>query len=316
MPRGVHGWRWLCLVLLLGGLPTQPAGAAEKDLVLELGENKLILGAPLLAGMTRSPEEESGYCPAWFNGTFAERRAAVGVFVLDRKEWSINEPDQVMNVMLATYQDPELEGDPAFHWSESTSVKGTYGHATFGTVARAKWPTDKAAKHEFFVLCGILESKAFCVQFLVEPAIPEAERAALRDRILKNIKAECPVRNYKWTKAEAKARWKQVAPNPDVHASLKRTIRTKHFIVFSTASAGKLFAKKMEENYKAIQKAMPFDEVKERRLMPVFLFKSDLEYRAFYRKQFKEDGSGTAGVAYDDFYASYYNSPNDPVHMH
>lgn len=189
-PRRIHGWRWLCLLLLLGGLPTQPAQTAEKDLVLELGENKLILGAPLLAGMLRSPEEESPESPAWFNGTYEGQRAAVGVLVLDRKEWTINEPDQVMNVMLAAYQDPELEGDPAFHWSESETVPGKYGHASFGTLARAMLPTDEGAKQEFFLFCGILETHAYCVQFLVESAIPEAKRAALRDRIIKNIKAE------------------------------------------------------------------------------------------------------------------------------
>jgi hypothetical protein len=309
-------WHLLGLVLLLGAMPATSARASEKDLVLEFGTNKLILGAPLIAGLTRAPEEETDYCPAWFNGTWEGLRAGVGVFVLDRKEWSINEPDQVMNVMLAGYQDPEMEGHPAFHWTESNAISGKFGNASFGVLARAKWPTDKNTKHEFFLFCGILEAKAYCVQFVVEPGIPEAKRAALRALVSKNIKAECPLRDYRWTKEEEQARWKQVAPNPDVHAALKRVIRTKHFIVFSTASAGKLFAKKMEENYKAIQKALPFEEIKERRLLPVFLFKTDLEYRAFYRKQFKQDGSGTAGVAYDDFYASYYNSPNDPVHMH
>ena len=51
----------------------------------------------------------------------------------------------------------------------------------------------------------------------------------------------------------------------------------------TNASAGNLFARKMEEYYERIRKVFPFREVKGRRLMPVFLFKRQDQYHRYCR---------------------------------
>jgi hypothetical protein len=60
----------------------------------------------------------------------------------------------------------------------------------------------------------------------------------------------------------------------------------------------------------------PFTEVAWQRLMPVFLFKDFDGYVAFGKKQGMEDVADTKGHAWKDYYATYYDSPNDPVHIH
>jgi len=53
--------------------------------------------------------------------------------------------------------------------------------------------------------------------------------------------------------------------------------------------------------------------------MPVFLFQTPDEYYAFYAKTFEttvEEASESKGVAWRDFYATLYEAPKDPVHIH
>jgi hypothetical protein len=130
------------------------------------------------------------------------------------------------------------------------------------------------------------------------------------------VRATGPVQDTKWTEAEATARWGQAAPTEKIRAALKEPVRTKHYILFTDSSAGPLFAKKMEGCYEQIQKAFPFPEVPWRRLMPIFLFKEVAGYEGFGKKNGMDDVSSSKGHAWKDYYATYYDSPNDPVHIH
>jgi hypothetical protein len=113
-------------------------------------------------------------------------------------------------------------------------------------------------------------------------------------------------------------RWKESVPNSD-KTKLEETLRTAHYIILTNSSGGKLFAKKMEECYDAIKKVYPFDEVAGRRLMPVFLFQDPDEYFAYFAKACDstiEMARRSKGVSYRDFYATWYEAPGDPVHVH
>jgi len=87
----------------------------------------------------------------------------------------------------------------------------------------------------------------------------------------------------------------------------------------TNSSGGDKFSKQMELNYAIIQKVYPFPEVPGRRLMPVFLFQDPEEYFAFCVKQFEwglDEARKSKGVASGDFYATWYEAPQDPVHIH
>jgi hypothetical protein len=75
----------------------------------------------------------------------------------------------------------------------------------------------------------------------------------------------------------------------------------------------------MEKNYEKIKKVFPFEDSAGRRLMPIFLFTNSDDYYEFFAKQFKtdvEEARMSKGVAYEDWYATYFEAKNDPVHIH
>ena len=78
------------------------------------------------------------------------------------------------------------------------------------------------------------------------------------------------------------------------------------------------YAKQLEKNYKIIAKTFPFAEVEGRRLMPIFLFRTRENYIAFGMKKgdTREKAEKSGGHAWKDYYATWYEAPGDPVHIH
>src|SRR6185295_14355607 len=97
---------------------------------------------------------------------------------------------------------------------------------------------------------------------------------------------------------------------------LKPVDRSAHYVVMTNSSSGEPFAKKMEENCAKILAAFPFAERKGRRLMPVFLFRSKAQYDDFCSAIGAGVGGAAKGHASKDYYATWFESPNDPIHLH
>jgi hypothetical protein len=96
-------------------------------------------------------------------------------------------------------------------------------------------------------------------------------------------------------------------------------LRSEHYIVITNSSAGKKYLDTMEDTYKRFRKIFPFEEDKDARLMPVFLFKTRQHYIGFTVKNTglsESQAAGTGGHAWKDYYATYYDAPRDPVHYH
>lgn len=96
-------------------------------------------------------------------------------------------------------------------------------------------------------------------------------------------------------------------------------LRSAHYIVFTNSSAGKRYLETMEDIYAKFKAVFPFDEQKETALMPVFLLKTSDQYYETYAKLTESslaEAKASAGFAYLDFYATYYESPQAPVHYH
>ena len=61
------------------------------------------------------------------------------------------------------------------------------------------------------------------------------------------------------------------------------------------------------------------EEVEGRKLMPVFLFRTPEQYYAYYSKRAGiplDKARRSKGHAWLDYYATWYEAPNDPVHIH
>jgi len=125
-------------------------------------------------------------------------------------------------------------------------------------------------------------------------------------------------RNAKWTDDEARERWNRDAPEA-THKKLEKPLRTEHYLILTNSSSGKKFAEAMEKCYAAVQKMYPFEDVAGQRLLPVFLFRTPDEYYDYYAKIASisvEAARRTKGHAWHDYYATWFEALNDPVHVH
>ncbi|MGH7149543.1 MAG: hypothetical protein ACREIU_02535, partial [Planctomycetota bacterium] len=95
--------------------------------------------------------------------------------------------------------------------------------------------------------------------------------------------------------------------------------RTKHYLILTNSSGGALFAKKMEEFHEKVRKIFPFEDKKGQRLLPVFVFRTPDQYYDYYvhvAKVPRASAARSKGHAWKDYYATWYESPNDATHPH
>jgi hypothetical protein len=96
-------------------------------------------------------------------------------------------------------------------------------------------------------------------------------------------------------------------------------VRSKHYIIFSTASGADRVAKAMEEIYRAFEKTFPFEEPAGAPLLPVFLLKDHGEYTEWSMRSTgwsREEAARSAGHAYRDYFATYFTGGADATMYH
>lgn len=96
-------------------------------------------------------------------------------------------------------------------------------------------------------------------------------------------------------------------------------VRSKHYIIFSTAPGADRMAKAMEEIYKAFEKTFPFEEPAGDPLLPVFLLKDHGQYTEWSMRSTgwtREEAARSAGHASRDYFATYYTGGADATMYH
>lgn len=96
-------------------------------------------------------------------------------------------------------------------------------------------------------------------------------------------------------------------------------VRSKHYIIFSTASGGDRMAKSMEEIHKAFQKTFPFEEQPGESLLPIYLLKDHGQYTTWSMRSTGWDraaAAATAGHAYRDYFSTYFTGGADATMYH
>ena len=312
---------------LLVGLAFAPAGrvlAGPKDgdpaeaVVIDLGGESLRLVVPDFPDLKRRTGGEDRL-KAWWTGTVDASELVLEVWVYDNRNEVFDSPQAVSAFVASVFRDPKYSGDEAFAFAKVELVKGKFGPSSSATLGAGPVPSAKAPTGEVIVLGGVLASHAYQVRARATPALEGGSRDRLMAFLRQGVTATYPAVDLKWTADDAKRRWEQSVDDPRERAALKPVVRTKHYVILTDSGAGPLFAKKMEACYDQIQRTYPFDEVDGVRLLPVFLFKDDTEYVRFSVKvsgMTEPEAHGTKGHAWHDFYATYYDSPNDPVHIH
>ncbi|MHC4837457.1 MAG: hypothetical protein ACYTF3_04640 [Planctomycetota bacterium] len=300
----------LSLLLLLQGDPAAEAARSWEfpahHLTVELTEGLTPVGVQTLS--------DSMTLQRW-QAKAGEHDLHFSLVVVPRQEWGLHDAIDVLDNIA--FNRRRGEKGAAFRLEDSTAVAGPYGTLPFGaTATAAMWDVTERVGTEFF-LAGLTEDKGWSLRLRCTPLPDEATKEAIARFLAEGVRYAGPTEDPEWTEEEALARWERDSP-PEVRGDME-IFRTAHYIIFTNSSSGKKFAKKMEECYEAIQETYPFEEVEGRKLMPVFLFRTREEYIDYYARIAdisRERAANSKGHAWKDYYATYYDSPVDPVHIH
>lgn len=259
---------------------------------------------------------------ARWDGTIGDSRCSIQLRLLPNSEFSIEEPDGVTHIGIDHLRSRLATAESSIVLRAVEALDGDFGHASYASLAHAvrteQSGTLQQATSEHLILGFVLPDHGCALEVTSAPPPSESDSAKLRDYLRDAVHYSGPMRNVEWSKDEVRQRWDLHAPETARRDS-RKPIRTKHYLIMTNSSGGKLFAKKMEANYKKIQKLYPFPEIPGRRLMPVYLFRSNHEYYAFCESMAgwsKSKAAASKGHAWKDYYATWYESPNDPVHIH
>lgn len=306
-----------CLVAVAAA---RAAPAPKAEAFLEL---KLEVTLPALEGGTAQRLQES-ICLGKWTGKLGASDASITLWAMPTSSYGFENADAVQESMADYFRSPEVMGsDARLIETERRHLVGRYGVDPVASIAtcveRLQQGTavDDVAAHVFF--CSLLERHGFCIDLRVAPPLPAAELARLAEALAAGVAFSGAAADPDWTDAEVEERWNREAPESARGKAFKKIIRTAHYVVMTNSSSAASFGKKMEENYAKIRKVFPFEEVAGRRLMPIFLFKTADEYYQFCEVAAgwtRQQAAASKGHAYRDYYATWYESPNDPAHIH
>ncbi len=299
-----------------------PQEAAAQAHEVELPELHLSLTLPPMEGL-RETLQASGLQRGRWGGTSGHFQLEISLLCL---ELPFSEPGDVTELVV-----DNLREQSDFVVSRQSFFQGKYGLASFASLVeadlRAEGRTDAVGAQ--YLLGCLLEKGGYVVLVECRPRPDEALHARLLEFLEKGISYAGKQRDPGWSLEEIQERWRRDVPE-ELHADFLKALekkstlkdavlRTDNYIILTSSSGGKSFAKQMEENHAEIAKLFPFADVDGQRLMPVFLFRTPDEYYAFYVKVAGvtlEAAKRSKGHAWKDYYATWYEAPGDPVHIH
>ncbi len=302
-----------CLVLALACA----AGAAQGAQGVRLDDPGLTLVLPELEGLARL-DTPIGDLKAVWTGLLGECEVRIQVAAIEGGRFPLSEPEDVSVLAEGHHLERLAREGVAASFGRRDSVAGSFGWIPYACLVQADLQEETAVDGRLWLLCGLSERAAWFVQIEARP-LPRGEaEQALVAFLRKGVSADGKPRDWRWTEEEVRTRWAEFAPE-DALKKLEDPLRTKHYIVLTNSSGGKAFARKMEECYDTIQALFPFPEVEGRKLMPVFLFRTPDQYYAYFSKVAEislEEARRSKGHAWRDYYATWYEAPGDPVHIH
>ena len=277
----------------------------------------LTLELPDLQGLARNDRPGGDLVGLWV-GRLGGSEVQIQVASLDRAKFRVSEPEDVLAVIEEYHAERCKQIGFGLELGARDAIEGKFGHVPYAALVRADLRRGTAVDGRLWLMAGMTEQRAWAIAVEALPQLDEAGAKTIEDFLGKGVTCIGQPRNWQWTDAEARARWAEFAPE-DAIDKFEKPVRTKHYIVLTNSFSGAKFGEKMEECYETIQKIFPFPEVPGRRLMPVFLFRGPDQYYAYYSKIAGiplDKAKRSAGHAWRDYYATWYEAPQDPVHIH
>jgi hypothetical protein len=306
------------LALALCLWPARADGPPAPQVFPEMG---LTVQAPALEGLKFEAGDKLGQIRGTWKGKLGTVQVQAVLLLLPNTEFGFGEATDVVSLALQNLRDPENHGDPTFQWETKKLLTGAFGFAPYAQIASGPIRKDTQVIGTRFILGGLLKDSGYAIELSALPVPGPTQAQVIQDWLEKGIVYAGPARNAKWEDAEAKKRWEKFSP-PKAIKKFDPVIRTAHYIIMcdtGAANTNKKFGEQMEVCYAAIKKMYPFDEIAGQSLMPVFLFANKEEYSEFYAKIAGitiEEANKSKGHAWKDYYATYFDAKNDPVHIH
>jgi len=297
-----------CLPLALALTAPVPGAPAE---VFEL-DHALTVDLGGLTEIEQQPADGDQLLAAW-TAAAGEVRLSIELFVLDRGEFDLAEPQDVTDLV----EDNRKDG---LRFEETELLESEFfGWTPYAALARGTVKEETRVVGTFFCLGGLCEEVGYSLEVACTP-VPQGEDLAtvlhvLREGLTARVESTRP---WQWTEEEIEQRWEADVPE-ELWGEMEPVVRTEHYIVLTNSFSGKKFGQKMEECYEAVTEIFPVTEIEQRRLMPVFLFRTRDQYAGFYAKVADisiGQAMRSAGHAWKDYYATTYEAPGDPVHVH
>jgi len=300
----------LALALFL----TLPAAARAE---VRLDQPPLTLALPELEGLARASRPIGDLVAVW-TGMLGQSEVTIQVAALERGRFSLEEPEELSELLERNHTERFAREGRAAAFNLRQPVEGSFGWLPYASLVSADVRQLTAVSSRLWLLCGLSESHGWAVQIEASPPPGGEREAQLLSFLRQGVRCDGQPRVWEWSEDEVRKRWEQFAPR-DALDKLEEPLRTEHYIVIGNSSGSKAFARVMEECYATIQGLFPFPEVPGRKLLPVFLFRTADQYFVFYSQRAGiplEKAQRSKGHAWLDYYATWYEAPNDPVHIH
>lgn len=261
------------------------------------------------------------WCPAEWWGKRGKHSLYLKLEAYDRAEFDdIREPEDMLGTMVYNLLKEE---DRKSRWlfSDYKHVGGdperggVFGYVPYALVGSSPFQK-KGQDGTCFLLCGVLKGHGYSLSVDCVPQPDTGLRAAILKVLQEGVRYDGPPRPVVWSDAELKRYWNKYV-SADLQDKLKIK-RTDHYVTMFVSGGG-AFARKMEDSYKQILTAFPFEEIPGRRRMPVFVFKTPEQYYHFYCKSCNAtmtEAQESKGHAWRDYYATWFESSRDPTHLH
>jgi hypothetical protein len=289
------------------GGTANPSGADGR--VTRLAELALTLTLPPLEGLSPAGTNR-------WRGRLGTSQVEIALRTLAQSKFGFAEPEDVLDSGPSFWSDPAQQRNAP---GTRRAFSGPYGYASCAAWERMELRSRDGATLVGlrFLLGGLLPEAGYWITLEASPPPSPENEELLLEFLEQGIVYDGVVRDHRWSEEEARARWLRDAP-PATHEDLE-ILRTPHYLVLTNSGGGKAFARKMEECHDAIREVFPFDDVPGRRLLPVFLFRTSDQYFDFYAaiaEIERKVAERSKGHAWMDYYATWYDAPGDPVHIH
>jgi hypothetical protein len=274
-----------------GSQPTRELSRPGTDETVEYPEIGLKIRLPKLDSLDRQESSTKGCKGSWI-GRLGSSEIRILFHVPQGPEYEFAEAEDVVESWRNQMLDPETHGSDKskfeFSFGGVRTLAEPCGYAPILALVQSdsKLKDDPSHKAWLLIAGGLLADGAWSIRIEADPAPSPAEVQDLTRWMETCVTYEGKVRDPRWSDQDAQAFFKAQAPE-SLHKHLQTPVRTEHFIVLTDSTSFGTYVKKLEGKYATIRKALPFEEIAGRRLLPVLLFRTDAEFQAYYRCVYK-----------------------------